>query len=956
MLEFLYRKIINNKWLFLCLLIGALSACGVLSSIPLYSNAILQKVLTKDLENYHVQNKRSPGAYTVELVGKGLYEKTLVNQVRDIAERQLSTSINLPVVEELASIKLNSMKISRDGDDFFNEQRISANPVSLSNYEQHIKLVQGRIPSKEITGGTYEVVISLDAMNQLQLLMDQEYALEWEDFLTKQQGQIARFKVVGVFTVEDVNSLFWSGWRLRDLNGALLFYEDQIQELLEKQDRVSIRSTEITWFYDYRAVKIDQVDPILDILEEQFRWNNRNGNIVKFTFPMQEVLETYQERQAQLRITLWILTIPMMLIICFYTMMISGLIVRNSRNEIAVIKSRGAGKFQVFLIYMIESVTLAAFSFIAGPRIGFFVCRVLGSSNGFLEFVNRKALIPVITSEIYGYSGIAAVIFMLFMLVPAVKASTTGIVEYKRNLANGAVKPFWQKFYLDILILVVCGYGYYNFTNRQNILGLSGLSGTEIGVDPLLFFISTFFILGVSLLFLRVYPLLVRMVFKLGNRLWNPVTYFSLLNVSRADRNLQSIMLFIILAISFGIMNANQARTINSHTVDKVMYHSGADVVIEPYNNLKHIQQSTPQGAPQDLYSTSSTTIQYREPPYEQYKKINGYKSMTRVLVDDRATLTGGRRNVRTIRLLGITPHEFGKAAWFRSDLLPHHINEYLNLLTNAPTACLLSSSFEEEYAIEKGDNVSIRLGSGESLEFTVYGFIDYFPTCNPFTQLKAADNHEVKLDKAFFAIINHTYVMKKLPAMPYEIWLKKMPGVTDSSINDELNALNLSVERVDYASQEVIQKKNDPMLLGTNGVLTMCFIVTMFIAAIGFVLFWVLSIRERTLKFGIFRAMGMPMGSVTLIMLCEQLLVSVTAIVIGIILGSVASTIFIPMLEMIYSVYYQVPPFRITADISDYHKVLGMAGMMMFAGLVLLVGLVRSINVHQVLKMGEDS
>jgi putative ABC transport system permease protein len=79
-------------------------------------------------------------------------------------------------------------------------------------------------------------------------------------------------------------------------------------------------------------------------------------------------------------------------------------------------------------------------------------------------------------------------------------------------------------------------------------------------------------------------------------------------------------------------------------------------------------------------------------------------------------------------------------------------------------------------------------------------------------------------------------------------------------------------------------------------------------------------------------------------------------AIVIGFVLGTVASTIFIPMLEMVYSAYHQIPPFKITADFNDYIKVLGIAGSMLFAGLVLLYTLVRSINVHQVIKMGEDS
>jgi len=216
--------------------------------------------------------------------------------------------------------------------------------------------------------------------------------------------------------------------------------------------------------------------------------------------------------------------------------------------------------------------------------------------------------------------------------------------------------------------------------------------------------------------------------------------------------------------------------------------------------------------------------------------------------------------------------------------------------------------------------------------------------------------NTEGKISKSYFAVVNHSYIMKKLPPVPYEIWIKKQPEVSDGDINAQLEELSLTVERVDYASQELIKKKNDPILLGTNGVLTMCFIVTMFVTAIGFVLFWVLSIREKSLKFGIFRAMGMPMRSVTLIMLSEQLLVSVTAIIIGILLGTVAGTIFIPMLEMVYSVYQQVPPFKITADWGDYVKVLGMGCIMLFTGLTVLYGLVRRINIHQVLKMGEDS
>ena len=97
--------------------------------------------------------------------------------------------------------------------------------------------------------------------------------------------------MVGIFSVEDLNSLYWSGGRFVSLGETIFFYEDQINELLAKDERVTIRNTEHTSFFDYRAVKIEDVDRILSVMDDQRVWNENNGNIVKFTFPMIEVLE-----------------------------------------------------------------------------------------------------------------------------------------------------------------------------------------------------------------------------------------------------------------------------------------------------------------------------------------------------------------------------------------------------------------------------------------------------------------------------------------------------------------------------------------------------------------------------------------------------------------------------------------------------------------------------------------
>ena len=109
---------------------------------------------------------------------------------------------------------------------------------------------------------------------------------------------------------------------------------------------------------------------------------------------------------------------------------------------------------------------------------------------------------------------------------------------------------------------------------------LSGLSGVDLAVDPILLCMSTFFVIGAGLLFLRLYPLLVRSVYRLGRRGWKPAAFASLVHVGRGGGKDQFLMLFIILSISIGVFNADMARTLNDNTEEQIRYAVGADVVI----------------------------------------------------------------------------------------------------------------------------------------------------------------------------------------------------------------------------------------------------------------------------------------------------------------------------------------------------------------------------------------
>ena len=97
--------------------------------------------------------------------------------------------------------------------------------------------------------------------------------------------------------------------------------------------------------------------------------------------------------------------------------------------------------------------------------------------------------------------------------------------------------------------------------------------------------------------------------------------------------------------------------------------------------------------------------------------------------------------------------------------------------------------------------------------------------------------------------------------------------------------------------------------------------VVIMLMTVIGFLIYWIISIRSRTLQFGVLRAMGVTFREVISTLGWEQLLVSLVSIAMGFVIGGIASDMFVPMFRTMYDAADQVPPFRVQGDPGDYIK-----------------------------------
>jgi putative ABC transport system permease protein len=944
LLHRIIRKMTCNKQMMLCLLIGLVLAVAMVSSVPVYTNGILQRMFEKDMEAYQLSSGNFPGAYSISNKLYNLEKQEALkayNIQNENVTKKLYPRLEQPYLSK--NITVTNDFINLQSEDEYKTKKRGRNikVQAMQGFEDHIKLLHGRMPSNKKEGDAYEVLVSEAAVQKLDVVLDKVYVVT--DIIDADNTPF-KVKVVGVFQNKDKQDLFWPGARTAFTESVFvswdLFHGDYMKEK-------GTSLTDVQWYYavDYHNISIDDLKNMLVILDSQAKFL-RLGNGGENIMPSVNIFKKYDERSKLLKTTLWVLQIPILLMIVFYLFMVSQLIIEQEKNEIAVLKSRGASRVQILKGYLLQALILAGISIIIGPFVGLLICNILGASNGFLEFVSRSRLEVALSVKAYLYSVAAVFIFMLTMMIPAVFATKVTIVMHKQKKSRRAGMNIWKKYYFDALLILISLYGLYSYKSRQDILKITGVKGSEIPMDPLLFLISTLFIMGSGLLFLRLYPYIIKGIFVLGRRLWGAVAYSSFLSVSRSDGRDQFIMLFLILTLSIGIFNANAARTINTNVEEKAKYKNGADLAIK--SEWENDAPPPSMGPTMGPTSDTKKAVTYVEPPFTPFEKIDGIQNAAKVFRKSNAIAQVGNESVGNVFVMGIESKQFGETAWFRDKLLGTHINKYLNVMANSPTAFLVSSSFKEKFKVKVGDSIYVKWGDNDYLQGIIYAFVDYWPSFNPYDSTYGNENQNL-------IVANLSYIQAKTRLEPYDIWLKMEPEATTKQVYDYIEKNKLNVTDIKNVKQQIITLKNDPMLQGTNGALTMGFIVTMIICTIGFLIYWILSIQKRTLQFGVLRAMGMKFKDIIGILVCEQIMISGVAIFTGLFTGWLSSKLFIPLLQIVYSSSEQVPPFRITAARGDYFKLYIIIFIMLALCTLTLGRLISKIKIAQAIKLGED-
>lgn len=946
MLRFVLRKMRAKKWMMFCLLIGNILLVSIACVNPMYTHAMLQKTLLGDMKTILTEKNVYPGGVTITaslLRQKGaITSQENYREAREAAQ-ELSGWMGIPLrecVEEtiIPNVQMTSRSLRED-----DKAGKRINVGCLSGMEAHSTLLSGTGMGRQAKDGVINVVVSEKAMLNLNLLVGE--TLDTVE-LTAPDGQPLAVRIAGVYGAARPDDPYWvtspAGYTATVMMDEALFRELFVRE---GDERYPLRTT---WnlLMDYTQMESDRAQHYLDALGDlRARFPVSRNVIVTNNFGV--ALEGFLGEAQRVRVTLLVLQAPIFALLAVFIFMVSRQMVELEEGEIAVLKSRGAGRGQILGVYLVQSALLAAMGLLAGVPLSLFLCQVLGSANAFLEFVSRSAL-PVWVDGTVLLCGFAAALLSVgTMLLPVLRFSRVSIVSQKRAKRAGHGMPWWQKSGVDVLLLAVSLYGWYTFHAQKEALAQRVLEGQAL--DPLMFLSASLFIIGAALLLVRLLPLVVRLVYLVGRRWWSPALFASFLQVIRTKGSQGFIMVFLIFTVALGMFNATAARTIGDNAERNTRYTIGADIVLkEAWADNSQATGGGPEGAGE------TAEKRYVEPEFEGYRALAGVSSATRVLNDGSITVTlpaGG--SAKGVRLMGIHTKEFGETAWFDESLLPVHWYEYLNAISQNPEAVLLSENFESDYGYRLGDAISFRNNDGGSMRGIVYGFVPYWPTYGRVTSVRGSDGVWREQD-GYLIVANLSQVQSAFGVTPYEVWLRTDGGSTQF-IYDYIASSGKALRSFRDANAEIIEQKRDAVMQGTNGILTVGFIVVLVLCTVGFLIYWILSIRQRALQMGIFRAMGMTIREILTMLINEQVWISGLSIAAGAGVGWAAAQLYVPLIQIAYAASDQLIPLRIVMSGADNFKLFAVVGLVMGVCLCILAGIVRRMQVARALKLGED-
>ncbi len=906
----LARWQLGKVWRLLLLMgIGMIVAVAIACTLPLYSwvtlsGGLRETVLTPPAENAHVE------FHTTVPFSNLAPTDDLQDQVTHYEHKNLGHYL-----DQQAQFALSSSALNFHTERFNNHPGSlrDSNPILLALHGQDMQATRSRL---ELIEGHFPE----ENGNELQIALTQETAshfrLHLGSVVTLHVGQGVPLHLVGIVRQKDQHDYFWHHETLDEqivqtkdatyyIYNALIPNTSLLAALSTIPDQAANHKKQLlvlSWYYPLATARLDAYQ-LSNLLERLTAAAQNLPALLTDPPAVQDatvvapidLLKQYRDHLNVSQVATNLLGVLVVALLCFFVGLLSELLVERQAPAVAIWRSRGASRSQIFAALLLQCSLLAIVGLMLGPLMAVLILWLL--VRGLLSPLAQGALSLVLDQPLTALGQVwwLAVLTVLVVLVVVSlalwQATQVDVLMLRQASGRARRRPLWQRLYLDVLALLLAlgGYGLVFYLTQS---GLLDARQRVLGEAPLVLMASVCILLAAALLFVRIFPWLMRQSLRLASRQRGVTTLLSLGTMARLPQHAVRMVLLLTFALAFAVFAQVFSASQSQHATEVARYQTGADFS---------------GGTTQALQLSREVLIQ----EIQAYRSLPGVTGATAGFV---SYADIGRDTIGTVplaKVLAIDPDTFVDAtvwseppsaqtrAWLKQ-LATHRAGLQALAVqaaqtgqpaTNLALPALVDRKLAETLHLHTGQRFSLQ-GAAGTTSFAVIGIVSTLPSVND----QAGSEHGeggILVDAESFASY-YTLVSvgsSTLGIGPNYVWLRTRDDTqTLAQIRTSLSHGDLALAPL-YDRRALIEQLNgDPLYLNFTGVLVIGEIAPILLALVGNLLASWWNARSRANSFLVLRALGSPSSGLSKILLAEQALLYSVGIGLGILFGLLLS------------------------------------------------------------------
>ncbi|MGO8947391.1 MAG: ABC transporter permease, partial [Ktedonobacterales bacterium] len=378
----------------------------------------------------------------------------------------------------------------------------------------HMHFVSGTMPKDTTTGQTPEVAITQQMAQDLDLKVgDLVQGTEFGN-----HDRTLTLVVSGIWSPNESDP-FWNGATFGRGASGLVEYKLLVTYATFFNQVGSFSGVTMTqnWIYYTKSSAITtgnmgNIATSIDNLRSRL-----NGDILPLPGVANVGLETnldsvigdVQAQESLLALPLYVIVAQIVGLALLFVAAMAGLLIDGQAQEIATLKSRGASGAQLLTMFTSQGVLLGLLAAMAGPFLAallgvalirwFIPASVIQGAGVGANYLSQIASpgAVVVPAAVGGLLGAAVV------GLSAWQSSRLDVLAFRREQGRSTRVPFWKRYYLDVLLAVLCLAGYLELSQFGGASTREELGGST---SPLLLLAPALLLLAGALLVLRLFP------------------------------------------------------------------------------------------------------------------------------------------------------------------------------------------------------------------------------------------------------------------------------------------------------------------------------------------------------------------------------------------------------------------------------------------------------------------